>query len=698
MNAQLLVTLITIIVAISVVIAFTLGGGSNDANNDGMMDSFTVKGDVSCPDCVWESKYGIESFQAELAVNTIGGIKIYVHAQHELMHFYLEEGVFFATFEPSSVDANGVKYLADDAKRELNGVNYTNTDAGVQWNCQRVPWDTASFEEVVGFDKNGSPAAEGSDSIIATTPYGDITFHFQDGGLASLTIDYTPVEQPVEGNSDSFPVTLYVTEFLATANMNNGDFTFDTSDVMCQNADFTITRALEVEEEAGVDALKEMNEEDNLAARIAIHAEITAADVARQAYLDSFGSDEGADLQVEFDSRNLRTGGGTISHEEAMNQAAMASYETSGDGSSTFQNLLDGIPMLGVPNGLCVVPDKSIADGHLVLYPTSGNQESGYELVARGGYLTHQRPDDDSTYTNEGNNPMHATICKRGSKCVFSWRGSTTIKNWINNFDAFVTETNPGASAGAAVRRHHRGFRKEMMNGINAVNSASSTTHYGKTLGDIWENEMPNDGCTERFYTGHSLGGAAATLGQWYYEKEYVNGQSGKFSSGTGKAVTFAAPQSWLTTVNDNRVTADVPMCSNKRFFIETVQTGNDPVPGIPGLLSDKLFSQLLSDTSCIRRGDCQTAFGNYDHAEYAYVIKHDLFSCRCIGPSFWGACPFFCGPEAFVLDKGCDEYEGKKLSISTLAVWNHLQWFYVTYLRMAVDEGHIQGTAISSL
>lgn len=81
-------------------------------------------------------------------------------------------------------------------------------------------------------------------------------------------------------------------------------------------------------------------------------------------------------------------------------------------------------------------------------------------------------------------------------RLVVAFRGSSTIENWVANLD-FILEDNDDLCTGCKV---HTGFWKAWESAADELTSkikSAMSTYSGYTL----------------YFTGHSLGGALATLG-----------------------------------------------------------------------------------------------------------------------------------------------------------------------------------------
>jgi hypothetical protein len=336
--------------------------------------------------------------------------------------------------------------------------------------------------------------------------------------------------------------------------------------------------------------------------------------------------------------RNLRA----LTHAEIMAQLAFGTFEVVNVNGNE------------VGNGQCY---KSGVNGYA----------NGYTLVARGGYETGKGPNG---HTDSLDSAMHTTICKSGNDCAFNWRGSSNLQNWLNNVSYKPTNIKV---EGWGNREVHGGFLTETENGINALNSYAgySSSLKGQSMMKVWH-ELS---CSQRYYTGHSLGGAAASVGHYLFEKRvkpYGADAAGNAIFGSGLAVTFAAPQAWTTTRSGGR--SMDPLCSNKRFFLEST-FGDDPVPGLTkiAVITQPLFNS------------------NFDHGEHAYVIKTSR-QCGPVGCSwrgrwyaryYWCESWEWCTEKNEVNDRGCDAEDG-----GGLGVWNHVQP-YLDNLVKAVDEGN---------
>ena len=124
---------------------------------------------------------------------------------------------------------------------------------------------------------------------------------------------------------------------------------------------------------------------------------------------------------------------------------------------------------------------------------------------------------------------------------VLAFRGTQQIKDWMTNLDA--TTTSVSSSSGETLGNVHRGF-----------NEAFLSVH------DQIDPLLEGDKQLPLFITGHSLGGALATLATWY-----LNGSS------LAACYTFGAPRVGNTGLMDRF-----------RTPIYRIVNGVDPVPFVP--------------------------------------------------------------------------------------------------------------------
>lgn len=662
MNAKLLVTIVAIVVAISTVIVFSVTGG--DSNGDGVLDAFHLLGTLTCDGCSWETDGASDGVIVELSVNTIGSISMDLHANYGIHHWYLVDGTWYNVVDPSTTLDGETDAMIGDGTFEYEGAVYTKDSAAFQYSCSAAAWDGAAF--AADFD-----VSDDGDSAVVHTSFGPITINFVDGLPSSMTAKYVPKGD----NKKIVDVTLAVNSFVTTNTPITMVTALDDSD--CEQT------TLSTEDARRMQSAKyaHLEGEEKIAAMTQAGIDL---DIEQRKLHESFahlGEAAGDAIQMDRNLRNLK-------HEEEILQAAIGVYNYVGD----------------IPHATCYVQEGE----------TSHN--NGYQLVARGGYQNNagEKPSGWSDIDS----PQHSMICAKGNKCLFAWRGSTVGDNWINNIDFFAVSFEQSAVEGAAKcgtttdsgfwdsayneafgtecsplglddRDVHRGFFKETKFGIDVKNSADSdvTGKYlngnnlqGTSMGDVWKSMSAITGCSERYYTGHSLGGAAAAVGHWYFEKAVTSHYKG--AAGSGDAVTFAAPQPWRTRAGDG--ISDDPQCNNKRFYLET-WIGDDPVPGLPGL--------LLSDLNGLY----------FDHADYAYRMYHSWDCDTSSGwvskrSCWWGGCvtwgyPTFsvsCHWTNTIDDMGCDSEGGG--GINALM---HMSAYYINYFHAAVDANRASGVTM---
>ena len=146
------------------------------------------------------------------------------------------------------------------------------------------------------------------------------------------------------------------------------------------------------------------------------------------------------------------------------------------------------------------------------------------------GYVAVRRPDDGP------------------GMVVLAFRGTQQVKDWMTNLDAATTQV--CSSGGEVLGNVHRGFNDAFL---------SVRAQIGPLLeGD---EDLP------LFITGHSLGGALATLATWY-----LNGDS------LAACYTFGAPR-----------VGDTGLMDRFRTPVYRLVNGVDPVPFVPP--SDKSVS-----------------------------------------------------------------------------------------------------------
>ena len=146
------------------------------------------------------------------------------------------------------------------------------------------------------------------------------------------------------------------------------------------------------------------------------------------------------------------------------------------------------------------------------------------------GYVAVRRPDDGP------------------GMVVLAFRGTQQVKDWMTNLNAATTQV--CSSRGAVLGNVHRGF-----------NEAFLSVHPQIDRLLAGDEDLP------LFITGHSLGGALATLATWY-----LNGDS------LAACYTFGAPR-----------VGDTGLMDRFRTPVYRLVNGVDPVPFLPP--SDKAVS-----------------------------------------------------------------------------------------------------------
>lgn len=140
------------------------------------------------------------------------------------------------------------------------------------------------------------------------------------------------------------------------------------------------------------------------------------------------------------------------------------------------------------------------------------------------GYVAVRRPEDG-----------------RPGMAVLAFRGTQQIKDWMTNLDAATVPVS--SSGGETLGNVHRGFNEAFLSVRNQI---------GPLLeGD---EELP------LFITGHSLGGALATLATWYLKGDSL-----------AACYTFGAPR-----------VGDTGLMDRFRTPIYRIVNGVDPVPFVP--------------------------------------------------------------------------------------------------------------------
>ena len=177
---------------------------------------------------------------------------------------------------------------------------------------------------------------------------------------------------------------------------------------------------------------------------------------------------------------------------------------------------------------------------------------------------------------------------------VLAFRGTQQIKDWMTNLDAATMPVS--SSGGETIGNVHRGFNEAFL---------SVRDQIGPLLkGD---EELP------LFITGHSLGGALATLATWYLKGDSL-----------AACYTFGAPR-----------VGDMGLMDRFRTPIYRIVNGVDPVPFVPP--SDRAVSFAKHALRLVG-----TVIGPLeklaDHLVKFQGYRHRAFprSLRCIGFAAW--------------------------------------------------------------
>lgn len=681
-NARIVLVAATIAIAIGTIFLIFFVGNKDevDSNGDGVLDMFTMSGELTCDGCQWSDMDSdtvtgeSDVVRATISIDTTGdSIRMEIHAIWSIVHFYMVDGTWYTIVDPQTTAPNdeGVEEkifeaeLSDplDPDSGFETIDYEITgqptvtigpDSNpLQVSCSNAGWDQTVMDETFKIrDDSTANYNDGTNALTVETQWGDFDITFENGIPKVITGKYLPagVEAPAEeGELFGFKdITFVVTDFQANAAFktvsDSATVTFD--DNNCEAALDTPTLTRHLQEEP-----VELTQEQIIDAT----AEILAADIAMNEYRAQFGSvhDEGHAEALQMD-RNLAI----TSDAQDLLQVAFSTYRE----------------VSGIPAGQCEIENNGERQPY--------HRASGYTLVARGGYFNNAMP---AGHFDAVSSPMHSTICKKGNRCVFSWRGSSNIPNWINNIQGAFTTDNINTDVNGQTRKVHSGFMDEVMFGINARNSYSGFTPLagqttaGKSLGEIWNDIEAIAGCTERVYTGHSLGGAAANVGQYLFEKS-LGFQHSNHQGGDGLAHTWAAPQAWITD-RAERSSAH-KSCSNKRFFLST----NKRVDPVPGLL--KIAKVTGKD---------------YDFSDTPFEIYHNDNYCksskRCTKRSGWRRRWFGtwkcktvkdCGEQTKIVKKACDDESGGAPLWKSLWKWGfglHVNP-YITYLDKAANDG----------
>lgn len=164
-------------------------------------------------------------------------------------------------------------------------------------------------------------------------------------------------------------------------------------------------------------------------------------------------------------------------------------------------------------------------------------------VLQEGGFILKGVLFDPATDTQGFVTVRKATDTDPGMAIVV-FRGTQQIKDWITNFDsATVDVTSCREDSNTVVGKVHRGF-----------NRAYSSVHEQiKTL-------LEGDEDLPLYITGHSLGGALATLATWHMPGEKL-----------AACYTFGAPR-----------VGDTGLLKHYRTPIYRIVNGADPVPLVP--------------------------------------------------------------------------------------------------------------------
>ena len=131
---------------------------------------------------------------------------------------------------------------------------------------------------------------------------------------------------------------------------------------------------------------------------------------------------------------------------------------------------------------------------------------------------------------------------------VLAFRGTQQVKDWMTNLDAATTQV--CSSGGKVLGNVHRGFNHAFLSVREQIDPL-----------------LEGDEDLPLFITGHSLGGALATLATWY-----LNGDS------LAACYTFGAPR-----------VGDAGLMDRFRTPVYRLVNGVDPVPFVPP--SDRMVS-----------------------------------------------------------------------------------------------------------
>ncbi len=124
---------------------------------------------------------------------------------------------------------------------------------------------------------------------------------------------------------------------------------------------------------------------------------------------------------------------------------------------------------------------------------------------------------------------------------VLAFRGTQQVKDWMTNLDAVTTPVS--SSGGEQLGKVHKGFNEAFL-----------------SVSDRIDELLKGDEDLPLFITGHSLGGALATLATWYRSGESL-----------AACYTFGAPR-----------VGDAGLMDRFRTPIYRIVNGIDPVPFVP--------------------------------------------------------------------------------------------------------------------
>ena len=190
----------------------------------------------------------------------------------------------------------------------------------------------------------------------------------------------------------------------------------------------------------------------------------------------------------------------------------------------------------GLPALLCSARDGGATEDNALLrnaLGAGGFRLKGVLFDARTdtqGYVAVKRPDDGP------------------GMAVLAFRGTHNVKDWMTNLNVAMTQVY--SSSGAVLGNVHRGFNEAFLSVRQKIDELLAG-----------EEDLP------LFITGHSLGGALATLATWYLKGDRL-----------AACYTFGAPR-----------VGDTGLIDRFRTPIYRLVNGVDPVPFVPP--SDRLVS-----------------------------------------------------------------------------------------------------------